>query len=149
MIATCSYSRWSPEVGVPLVTSIGQPKWEPWPTAHQIDDLKPFGIFRRMDDKPLEERIAAYHSRLDGRRGQIEKRFADLAERYPGQPLVVCCWCNLLAEDVGRRGCHRRWFAEWMLDRFGLAVPEWTLRDTWAQNDDTPAEPVQEEARLF
>ena len=43
-----------------------------------------------------------------------------VARQHPGQALIVLCF-----EDVeAGESCHRRWFAGWMRDRYGLVVPE-------------------------
>lgn len=125
-LATCSYRSFHPEMGVPVGTSIGKADWftDRYGQIPQIDTLKPFGVFRRLDHLPLDRRIEAYHERLSSRSEVLHEEIHNLWRAYGGQQLVLLCWCHLPNPDVGPRGCHRRWAAEWFADGPQIEVPE-------------------------
>ena len=119
-LVTCSYRDYRPEMGVPVATSVGRNAH--FDHAPEVQALRPFGVFRTMDDRPLEEQVRAYRHRLHQRRAQIEDEFRALAAEYPDVPFVVLCWCS--AEVARRDECHRRWAAAWFEDLYGHPVPE-------------------------
>lgn len=118
-IVTCSYALWTPDLGVPVGSSVGKhPAFRDCP---QADAVKPWGVFRKMDDEPLDVRQAAYAASLDRREDRVWNELRGLADDYAGNKLVLLCWCNL--DKVGADACHRRWFSTWAGDR-GVDVPE-------------------------
>lgn len=124
LLATCSYRALHPDMGVPVGTSIGTNKR--FPGLPQAEALKPYGVFRRLDHLPLDQRIAAYHDRLDRRERQVRDNLDELVAHYGhDQRFVLLCWCHLPDADTGPRGCHRRWAAEWFASRWDLTVPEY------------------------
>lgn len=133
-LSTCSYRDFRPDMGLPVATSIGQPKW--FQPAVQLDTLKPFGVFRKLDHLPLEDRIIAYHERLDRHESRLRAEMTDLMNMYPDTRFVLLCWCHLSAPDTGPMGCHRRWAAAWFADRHDKDVPE--LGPQQARRPDPP-----------
>ncbi|GAB3820223.1 hypothetical protein [Kribbella italica] len=127
-LATCSYAEYEPGMGVPVRTSVGP--HPAYPDIAWIGALAPFGIFGKMDDRPIDEQRAAYWSRLHQQAAVIETRLDQLSTAYPGRPLVLLCWCTrppagrgvTVAEWVST--CHRRWAAAWFGEHHGLTVPE-------------------------
>jgi hypothetical protein len=121
-LATGSYRDHRPDLGVPVATSVG-----PHPAfrnAPQVHALKPFGVFGVMSDRPVVEQRTAYLARLHKHARTIERVLDDLTATYPGQTLVVLCWCP---RDIAVQGaCHRRWAADWLDEHYGVQVPEVT-----------------------
>ncbi|QBF46392.1 hypothetical protein [Janibacter limosus] len=116
-LATCSYSQFTPDMGVAVGTSIGKhPRFR---EAEQCDPLKPWTVFRKMDDQPLTVQRARYWRQLDDTEARVAAALQDLTARHPGQRLVLMCWEVL----DGTNECHRRWAADWLARR-GLTVPE-------------------------
>jgi len=122
-------------MGVPLATSVGTNK--NFPDAIDVPPLKPYGVFRTLDHLPLDDRIAAYHKRLDRGADGIAAGLTNLTESYPGHPLVLLCYCHLAAADTGPMGCHRRWAAVWFEERYSLHVPELSAAVTSEVEPDT------------
>lgn len=120
-LATCSYSQFTPDMGVPVGTSVG--KHRGFPHAEQVDALKPWTTFRKMSDRPLSEQRDRYQRQLTDTEQRVSRALHDLTARYPGHRLVLLCWCDLSRPDTGPNGCHRRWAADWLEQR-GLTVPE-------------------------
>jgi hypothetical protein len=110
-------------MGVPLGTSIGHYRgaW-PWRRPEQVDAIKPWSTFRKMDDRPEHEQIARYKQQMAGEQRRIEATLDGLTRTYPGETLVVLCHCDLAR--WGPRSCHRRWFAEWVDEQYELTVPD-------------------------
>lgn len=117
LLATCSYSQYTPDMGVPVGTSVG--KHPRFTHAEQADALKPWTVFRKMDDRPLSEQRDRYWRQLDDTEQRVARTLQDLTARYPGHRLVLLCWERL----DGTNECHRRWAADWFTQR-GLTVPE-------------------------
>lgn len=116
-LATCSYSQYTPGMGVPVGTSVGRhPRFR---EVEQCDPLKPWTVFRKMDDRPLSVQRARYWQQLDDTETRVAAALQDLTARHPGQRLVLLCWEQLDGENE----CHRRWAADWLTLR-GLTVPE-------------------------
>jgi hypothetical protein len=119
-VVTSSYLDYHPDLGVPIGTSIG--RHPDYATAPEIHSLKPWGVFRVLDDAPLDERITAYRHQLHRRRREVERALDDLTATYPDLPLVLLCWCTRADADANE--CHRRWAAAWLSDVYGVDVPE-------------------------
>ena len=106
-------------MGVPVGTSIG--KHLAFREAEQVESLKPWGVFRKLEHLPLDEQRAAYLASLDRREQRIRRDLEDLTVKYRGQALVLLCWETPDVALAG--GCHRRWAADWFATK-GLDVPE-------------------------
>jgi hypothetical protein len=116
-LATGRYQTWRPSDGVPCSTTVGLPRF--WGSRPQLEDARvaaPWGLLNLEGDE-FDRR---YLARLDARADRIVATLADIAQRHPGERLVLLCF-----EDVhAGQHCHRRTFAEWWEQRFGVAVPE-------------------------
>jgi hypothetical protein len=121
-IVTGRFQTWKPEVGIPIRTSIGRPR--SWRHAEQPihdRDITPYGVAFNAEVEAMPDGgRSVYLDRLDARAGRIVARLAALARQHPGRQLVVLCYENVAAGDV----CHRRWLADWLEDRFGIAADE-------------------------
>ena len=104
-IATGRYQDWKPSLGVPIRSTVGEPRWWRGPLGF-TPSLAPYGVFGR-DDLTVVEQQRRYVARLDRSAVRIVAWFAAVAAEYPGVPLVVLCFCDV---DAGQ-ACHRIWFA--------------------------------------
>ena len=120
-IATCSYSAYRRPMGVPIITSLGTPKW--WEDARIVaKSVQPFGVFGKYTG--FIEYRTAYEDRLNSLRHKLEAEFNELGQNYPQQTLVMLCFCDVRKPDGW---CHRTMAAKWLEANFGLVVPELTL----------------------
>jgi hypothetical protein len=131
-LVTGRYQTWRRSDGVPCCITLGEPKfWGRRPPLVDLRVLAPWGVF----DAPLDEGRRLYRQRLDARADRIVAALARIAAEHPGEQLVLLCFEDVNAGEV----CHRRWFAEWFEQRYGVVVPEvGALR---AQGAQEPSEP--------
>jgi hypothetical protein len=119
-LVTARYSSWRPELGVPIRTSVGHPRfWRRGVPLLQMRSVTPHGVFRNPTLHTVSEQRVAYLARLEDLADDIVAELAALAHAFPGKALVVLCF-----EDLTKGECHRRWFAEWFEGRYGIEVPE-------------------------
>jgi hypothetical protein len=116
-IVTGRYATWEAAHGVPVRITVGEPKFWRGPELVDARVLAPFGL---LDSSiPTDECRRLYLERLCDKADRIVAVLARIATEHRGQPLCLLCF-----EDVSKDECHRRWFAAWWQDRFGLTVPE-------------------------
>jgi hypothetical protein len=118
VIVTSRYAGFRPEFGVPVRITVGQPKF--WRRAQPADGrlLAPWGL---LDPSiPTDECRRRYGEMLDGKADRIIALLARLARAHPNQRLVLLCFENVHAGQE----CHRRWFAAWFEEHYGIAIPE-------------------------
>jgi hypothetical protein len=117
-VVTGRYATWNSDHGVPIRTTVGTPRfWRHGPLVF-IKELAPFGIFGQ--GLPVDVARTRYRDRLEAKADQFVAALADVARQHRGERLCVLCF-----EDVhAGQDCHRRWFAEWFQQRFGMEVPE-------------------------
>lgn len=120
-LVTARYQDFKPDLGIPVRSSVGAPRfWRFGPLAHSRATT-PYGVFRNDDLRTLQAQHIAYHARLDELGDEVVTELADIARDHPGEgPLVLLCYENVHAGG----DCHRRWFAEWFEDHYGIVVPE-------------------------
>jgi hypothetical protein len=117
-LLTGRYQNWRPEHGVAVRSTVGTPKfWRHGELIH-ARAITPYGVFGSGLD--VDAARSAYVARLEARAQSVVAFLAAVARQHPGQPVVVLCFDNVHAGE----SCHRRWFAGWFEDRFGIAVPE-------------------------
>jgi hypothetical protein len=117
-LATGRYGSWRPGDGVPIRTTVGYPRFWRHGDLLFIRLLAPFGIFGKGLDPDEAHRL--YLARLDGHAEEILVALTDVANQHPGRTLCLLCF-----EDVHQgEACHRRWFADWYQQHFGVEVPE-------------------------
>jgi hypothetical protein len=120
-IVTTRYQDFSPDLGIPVRISIGAPRfWRFGPLVHS-KAITPYDIFRNDELPTVQAQRIAYHARLDELAEEAVGDLAEVARAHPGDgPLVLLCDENVRDGGV----CHRRWFAEWIADRYDIAAPE-------------------------
>lgn len=120
-LATCSFSKYRPHMGVPVSTAVRPPR--NWPYDPKSPSLTPYGIFGKYHDYATYR--VHYDDRLRAKQHIIDAELRDLADAYAGQTLVLLCFCDVTKHNGW---CHRRMAADWLQSRYTFPVPELTLR---------------------
>lgn len=110
-LSTSSYSRYRPEWGRAIRTTVGRCRWFAHPAVH-AGSVTPYGLLHIEDPA---EFAAAYVARLDRHGSAV---IDELQALTGGAPAVLLCFERDPAD------CHRSTLAGWLADRFGLDVPE-------------------------
>lgn len=117
-LATSRYQWWRPTHGVPIRATVGYPRF--WrrtnPRLISVPQLAPHGLM----DLGGNAFRAAYRQRLDDQAEEVIRVLADIVRQHPGEQLCIMCFEDVFAGEQ----CHRRDFADWAAERFGLEVPE-------------------------
>lgn len=147
-LATGSYYKFTPEMGVPVRSTVGTPRRLRYPLEEWSKLVTPFGVFGTTDD-PAEFRTR-YVARLIDKGGQTEvsAELGAIRDRHPDRRIVLLCYCDVTKPDGW---CHRRIFAEWFEQFTGLTIPELTLapgRDPHPAVPE-PTAPAEPELTLF
>jgi hypothetical protein len=117
-IVTTRYVSWRTADGVPVRATVGEPKFWRGPSLVFVRELAPWGLLDRQ--LPTDECRRRYVDRLDAQAERIVSALADVARSHAGRQLCVLCFEDVHVGEV----CHRRWFAQWFEDRYGIEVPE-------------------------
>lgn len=141
-LATCSFSEFRPNMGAPVRTSLGTPRWFPHDLPAAWLDTAPDGwmlkqnydTFRRVYFEKLD-RIGV--DKLLGDVDHLARSFAQLNGGKEPDRLVLLCFEGLKNPD---KWCHRTLFAEWWVTNTGEPV---------AELGATAAPPVPEDPMLF
>jgi hypothetical protein len=118
-LATCSYREFKPDMGVPVRTSLGQPRWwrTPIPQSAVVSEITPRGWYFHASE---DDFLAAYTAQLSRYGAEaIQARFDAIAAEF-GEPLVLLCFEQL---QTGAE-CHRTDFRLWWLGQTGQDTPE-------------------------
>lgn len=117
---TTRYQRFRPEMGAPIQSSNGRPRWKlPYDLEFAAVETFPPRKTIRWSQRPFEE---AYREHLDS--VGVEKlasRFRALVTATGQERLVLMCF-----EELSKPGehCHRRCFAQWWEEHTGDPVIE-------------------------
>lgn len=111
---TASYQAISPELAVPVRTSIGVPTWITYPLVDWLT-VAPWGLLDVQDAADFRRR---YRHRLHQRTPRILRELAELRAAYAGWPLALLCYERDPAD------CHRALLAEWIEQHIGEEVRE-------------------------
>jgi len=125
---TCSYRAFRPDMGQPVVCSLGLPKWRPeaaeWPRCHLLTPTWPmFNAVRETGDS--EAFAAAYAARLERFSVQrIARTLEGIARAHQADNLVLLC------HEADPERCHRTQFADWWIQASGEEVAELIIPST-------------------
>ena len=117
-LVTGRYQSWKPGDGVPIRSTVGYPRFWRHGPLWQVTEITPYGVFGKGFDAGTARSL--YRKRLERHAATIPASLGDITRRHRGRPLVVLCFEDVYAGQV----CHRRWFAEWFEERYGIAVAE-------------------------
>lgn len=124
-VATCSYSEFRPEMGYPIRTSRGAPKWFTHPYMSWENAFPTYAMLKL----PFEQYQPRYLQLLE--KHGPEKLLGDLqfmSEEYARvnggevRPLVLLCYEKL--SKGPDTWCHRTQLADWLTRRCGLHIEE-------------------------
>ena len=111
---TASYRRWTPNLGVPVRTSLGVPAWFQAPLL-ELRVAYPWGLLTRPRLEP-EEFTTRYRARLDQRRHRVLAVLAELREGY-GDVVLLCF-------ERSDTFCHRHVLRAWLAEQLGEKIQE-------------------------
>ena len=118
---TCRYQRFHPNMGVPVRTTAGLPRFA---LGYQLGGhahlITPTWAMVQLGDKATYE--TQYLQRLaDAGVDAIRAELAGIATLHPDDRLVLLCFDDLSRPDGW---CHRRMFADWWTQHTGEPIPE-------------------------
>jgi catechol 2,3-dioxygenase-like lactoylglutathione lyase family enzyme len=120
-IATCSFSEFKPEMGLPIRITLYPPRW---PLTFDIPPrcfIAPLAPARSYFKAPDEVFIEKYLEQLDGKGPKFfQTRIEELLIEYEKETAVLLCYEKL---SKGK-WCHRTLFADYWLGKTGEEVPE-------------------------
>lgn len=124
-IATCSYGEFRPEMGYPVRTSRGAPKWFTYPYMSWENVFPSYAMLNMA----LDQYRPRYLQMLDQRgtetlMGDLQFMSQEYAKVNGGEvkPLVLLCYEKL--SKGPDQWCHRSMLAGWLERNCGLAVAE-------------------------
>jgi len=118
-LATCSWRKFHPAMGVPVRITLGKPpRWFAHP-HEEIRQLAPPRKVLRIADSDWEEFRRKYRHHLYRMTPErLQRIFDEISEKHGGRRLVLLCFEGRV-ED-----CHRGEFASWWQRQTGEQVPE-------------------------
>jgi len=123
-LATARYADFISAMGVPVVTSLGRPRFPlSYKLTEEVGHLKPWGLFGK--GLSHDDFTAPYRQRLDKiGPDALGRHFQTISRRHGGARIVLLCFerCDQF--------CHRRVFADYWLERTGQHVPQ----SSWLHN---------------
>lgn len=125
-LCTASYRAYRPDMGLPVVCSLGLPKWRQeaaeWPRCHLLTPTWPmFNAVRETGDSAAF--AAAYAERLEHfGPPRIASTLERLARDHQAESLVLLC------HEADPERCHRSQFGNWWIIQTGEEVCELITR---------------------
>lgn len=117
-LATCSFKRFTEDMGLPVRISLGYPRWSlKYELKAAMRELMPRREYLRVDsDAEFNER---YTAQLDwyGTKALAQK-MDGLRDGWKADRLVLMCF------EEDRVDCHRGTFADWWRDKTDVQIPE-------------------------
>jgi hypothetical protein len=106
-LATASYRSFAPQMGVPVATSLGRPKW---PLSYDLTDevraLMPWGLLGK--DLSDDEFTARYRERLEKTGPETLSRvFHAISRKHDGARLVLLCFGTCSRASFATGGSQR------------------------------------------
>ncbi|MEU6595287.1 hypothetical protein ABZ923_39855 [Streptomyces sp. NPDC046881] len=124
-LATCTYQEFTPDMGTPVRTTVGRPRFPlPYPlTAHArlVTPTKELLSINAADAYEFSYR------RLLNERGfdAIQAELIRIAGAYDlDSPLVLLCFDQYAKLTPPNCWCHRMFLAKWITEHTGQEVPE-------------------------
>jgi Protein of unknown function, DUF488 len=123
-LATCSYRDYRRDMGTAVRITLGVPRWISLPDPRyskyaKWPYLKELAPDRAWFDAPGDEFDRHYLAKLERYAADIERKLTWIEPEH-GRLCVLCFERNV----KGPHDCHRRIFAEWGQERWGVEIPE-------------------------
>jgi hypothetical protein len=118
ILHTCSWRAWRPELGQPVRTSLGKPKWllpqaASWPLLWEVT---PRGHYFNAPGPAFEDAYLDQLERYGARR--IARRLAAISRETGEQTLLLCCF------EANPEQCHRSLLSAWWKLATGEVITE-------------------------
>lgn len=124
-LATCSYTEFRPEMGVPVRSTVSSPRWKlPYTIAGHAKLITPTRPMLKMEPDAY---TLSYLRILNGNGiDLIRTELAALAVEGGSDRVVLLCYerLNEREKDGTAKFCHRSLFAQWYQAQTGEEVPE-------------------------
>lgn len=122
--ATCSYTEFTPDMGLPVRISVGHPRFKLAYRPYVMPTLAPTRTILALTGQG--DYAAAFRAKLDrigvpGVRADAERVYREAGEGADGPTLVLLCFERL--NEPGK-WCHRTMVSEWIMKMTGETVPE-------------------------
>jgi hypothetical protein len=138
--ATCTYSEFKPDMGIPVRTTVGAPRWFPHKDMAHWKNASPLPYMLNM---PIDQYREHYLAMLDKHGADvlyddahfIQQQF-EQQSKYPSDRVVILCFDNLSKPG---NWCHRTMWAQWWTRNTGFDVEE--LGKTLPQAPPPPPPP--------
>lgn len=124
-VATCSYGEFRPEMGYPIRTSRGAPKWFTYPYLSWENVFPSYSMLQLEFDEYRPRYLAMLEKHgADKLRGDLEFMSAEYAKANDGEvrPLALCCYEKL--SKGPSNWCHRTLLGSWIQQNLGVGVVE-------------------------
>ncbi|WP_406128026.1 ParB/RepB/Spo0J family partition protein [Streptomyces sp. NBC_00989] len=120
-LATCTYQEFTPDMGIPVRTTVGRPRWRlPYELAGHAKTLTPTRDLLKIEAEDAYE--AGYRALLTTRGiDAIRAELEEIAAQYESGRLVFLCFDKL---SVANNWCHRSYAARYLSEHMGLTIPE-------------------------
>jgi hypothetical protein len=117
-IHTCSWAAWHRDLGQPVRTSLGKPKWllpeaASWPL---LWEATPRGWYFGAAPEAFEDAYLEQLDRYGARR--IARRMAAITRETGAETILLCCFEPLPSS------CHRGLFSAWWLHATGERIAD-------------------------
>ncbi|MEV4704531.1 hypothetical protein [Actinoplanes sp. NPDC049316] len=118
---TCRYQRFRPDMGTPVRTTAGYPRFTlGYELAGHARLISPTWAMVSINDEATYRGL--YRQMLDARGvDAVRDELQAIADQVPDPRLVLLCFDDLSKPDGW---CHRRMFADWWTEHTGTEVPE-------------------------
>lgn len=151
---TAAFTTCDPDVGVPVRTSIGAPRWKlKYQCVEKVSALMPFGKVGNVELRKLGDRSMFQHHyrrRLDAMGfDPIRTELLEIAAKYPDHPaavdglapLILLCFEKPAEIARGETYCHRHVFADWWFHQGGDPIEEVNWETYGWQGPSDPGTP--------
>ncbi|MGA5497735.1 hypothetical protein ACPCSP_25565 [Streptomyces cinereoruber] len=121
-LATCTYQEFKPDMGTPVRTTVGHPRFAlSYQLAGHARLVTPTRPLLKIEARDAYE--FSYRRMLEGHVfGNIQRELLRIAGAYDlDSPVVLLCFDRL---NVPGNWCHRTMFAAWWTEQTGDEVPE-------------------------
>ncbi|MEU7323384.1 hypothetical protein ABZ682_22955 [Streptomyces griseoviridis] len=124
-LATCTYQEFMPDMGTPVRTTVGRPRFDlPYPLTAHAKLVTPTKELLGINARDAYE--FSYRRLLNARGfGPVRDELLRIAGAYDlDSPLVLLCFDRYDKLTPPDDWCHRLFLAKWWAEQTGQEVPE-------------------------